>query len=170
MIYLLYPYVTIQDKIIQSHGQQRAYVKKRINPFWGIQTEKRQIWKTSKKPSIRRSRTIYSKRTLVVEKLETTSQKRYVWAVNLELTVQEQQPKSTTSSPTPPSKKNQLPAQPGPKKENQWPQNGLLRYIWQAPPPPPGLRTNGILYKSCSILQGVDSGVLITNSSQIRKN
>ena len=28
MIYLLYSGVTIQDKIIQSHGQQRAYGKK----------------------------------------------------------------------------------------------------------------------------------------------
>ena len=72
-----------------------------------------------------------------------------------ELTVEEQHPRS--AFPPPPT--NHLPAQPGPKKESQQPQNGLLHYTWQAPPPPrpklhPVLRTNDILYKCCSTLQG----------------
>ena len=72
--------------------------------------------------------------------------------------------------PPPLPKKTNSPPNPARRRKTSDHKMGYCVTFGKLPPPPPGLRTNGILYKSCSILQGVDSGVLITKSSQIRKN
>ena len=149
-------------------------LKENLSFSWSIQTEKREItaWRPSSSVLYDHRATIFSKQNARWGGPCGHEPKERIYG---QLTCNLLSKNNSLRVPLPPPPpNNHLPAQPGSKKENWWPQNGLLYYIWQAPPPPPplhpGLRTKGILYKSCSILQGVDWGVVIIQISQICKN
>lgn len=150
-------------------------LKENLSFSWSIQTEKLEI--TAWRPS---SSVLYDDRATIFSKQNARwggpcghEPKERIYG---QLTCNLLSKNNSLRVPLPPPSPKQPPPRPTRLEEGKlvttkW---AIVLHLASTPPPPPplhpGLRTKGILYKSCSILQGVDWGIVIIQISQICKN